>query len=312
MSKVASVLSPRPFTRRAGIGALAGLVLTLGAGLSACGSSSTSSTKTASSSASSGGASSAAAALLPASFRGGITVASDESYAPIDFKDAGGGITGFDFDLGQALGTDLGTKLTFTNVTFDGIIPALQAKKYDLVMSAMTDNIERQKTLTFVDYYSAGTSFVVAAGNPKAIKTLGDLCGKHVALEKGTTQETVANDQVTKCAATGKALTVDSLPTDSAALLEIQSGKADADINDSPVAAYNAAQSSGKFDSIEIGSLGTAPYGIGMLKADADLAKAVQQAFKDVVANGTYAKILAKYGIADGSLTTGAINGGTS
>ncbi len=275
--------------------------------LTACGS------KSSGSSSSPSGVDSAAAALLPAQLKSGVKVASDASYAPIEFKDDSGNITGFDYDLGQALGTKLGVPFQFTDVTFDGIIPALQAKKYDVVMSAMTDNKAREATLTFVDYYTAGTSFVVKKGNPDNLTTLDGLCGKHVALEKGTTQADVATTASTACTKAGKpGVTIDALPTDTAALLEVKSGKAIADINDSPVAAYIAEQSGGSLDSVLVSSLGTAPYGIGVLKTDTGLSSAIQAAFKAVVADGTYAKILDKYGISAGSLTTGTIDGATS
>lgn len=240
-------------------------------------------------------------------------MASDASYAPIEFKDASDKITGFDYDLGQALGAKLGVPFEFSDVTFDGIIPALQAKKYDVVMSAMSDTKEREKVLTFVDYFTAGTSFVVKKGNPKGLKTLSDLCGVHAAIEKGTIQDKVVTDQSAKCTAAGKpAITIDRLPKDTDALLEIAAGKADVDLNDSPVAAYIAEQSSGKYDSVLIKDIPTGPYGIGTLSANADLAKAIQAALKEVIADGTYGKILQKYGIADGSLTTAQIDGASS
>jgi polar amino acid transport system substrate-binding protein len=306
---------PRPTPRSGARTAAAGLLALSLATLAGCGSSSsgTSSAGTSSAAGTSSSSASGAAALLPSAYKGGIKVASDASYAPNEFKDASNKITGFDFDLGQALGTKLGVPFEFSDVTFDGIIPALQARKYDVVMSSMSDNKTREKVLTFVDYYTAGTSFVVAKGNPKMLKTLDDLCGKHAAIEKGTTQDTVVTDADKSCKTKGKpGITIDRLPKDTDALLEIASGKADVDLNDSPVADYIAAQSSGKYESVRVDSLGTAPYGIGMLRANADLAKAIQAAFKEVVADGSYAKILAKYGIADGSLTSAALDGATS
>lgn len=294
---------------RATAGVVAGTVLA--ASLAACGSSSSSSSAAPSGSSSAPAA--AAASALPAGFKGGISVASDISYAPIEFTDASGKPTGLDYDLSQALGQELGVKVSFTNVTFDGIIPALQAKKYDIVMSAMSDTKDREKTLTFVDYFTAGTSFVVAKGNPKNLQKLTDLCGKHVALEKGTTQADVATAASAACVKAGQpAATIDQLPKDTDALLEISSGKADVDLNDSPVADYIAAQSGAKFQAVKIEDVDTAPYGIGALKANADLATAIQTALKDLIANGTYAKILTKYGISDGSLTSAQIDGATS
>ncbi len=280
--------------------------------VTACGSSSSSGGSGTSPSASTS-VDAAAAALVPAQFKSGITVASDETYAPIDFETTSGSITGFDYDLGQAMSKELGVPFTFSNVTFDSIIPALQAKKYDVVMSAMTDNKDREGTLDFVDYYQAGTSFVVKKGNPENLTALTGLCGKHVALEKGTTEESVVQGASTACTKAGQAaVTIDSLPTDTAALLEVKSGKAVADINDSPVASYIAQQSGGTLDAVEVASLGNAPYGIGVLKANNGLTQAIQAAFEATVKDGTYAQILAKYGIASGSLTTGTIDGATS
>jgi polar amino acid transport system substrate-binding protein len=285
----------------------------LAVAVAACGSSSNGGGGSTTSPSASTSTDSTAAALVPAQFKNGITVASDETYAPIDFMTTSGSITGFDYDLGQAMSKELGVPFTFTNVTFDSIIPALQAKKYDIVMSAMTDNKEREATLDFVDYYQAGTSFVVQKGNPDNLTALTGLCGKHVALEKGTTEESVVEGASTACTKAGmSAVTIDSLPTDTAALLEVKSGKAVADINDSPVASYIAQQSGGTLDSVEVASLGNAPYGIGVLKADSGLTTAIQAAFRATVADGTYAQILAKYGIASGSLTTGTIDGATS
>jgi polar amino acid transport system substrate-binding protein len=286
----------------------AGALLT--SALAACGSSSGAASA---GSPSSSATTATAASSLPAAFKGGISVASDISYAPIEFTDSSGKATGLDYDLSQALGQQLGVKVSFTNVTFDGIIPALLAKKYDIVMSAMSDTKVREKQLTFVDYFTAGTSFVVAKGNPKNLQKLTDLCGKHVALEKGTTQDDVATAASAACVAAGKpAATIDKLPKDTDALLEISSGKADVDLNDSPVADYIAAQSSAKFQAVKIEDVATAPYGIGMLRANADLATAIQTALKNLIANGTYAQILTKYGISDGSLTSAQIDGATS
>lgn len=310
------MLAPFRSTRSARTAGGAFVAAVLIASLGACGSSSTSGSAASSTppSTTTGSTSSQPTGpALPARYSGGIKVASDIAYAPIEFTDASGKPTGLDYDLSQALGQKLGTKVSFTEVTFDGIIPALQAKKYDLAMSALSDTKEREKTLTFVDYFTAGTSFVVAKGNPKKLGALTDLCGTHIALEKGTTQDDVATKAGTSCTAAGKpAPTIDRLPKDTDALLEIASGKADVDLNDSPVADYIAHQSGGKYDAVKIGDVDTAPYGIGTLRANADLAAALQGALKALIADGTYAKLLDKYGIADGSLTTAAIDGATS
>ncbi|HVV75258.1 MAG TPA: transporter substrate-binding domain-containing protein [Mycobacteriales bacterium] len=143
----------------------------------------------------------AAAKLLPSSLQGGtLKVAADASYAPDEFfaKD-GKTVIGMDADLAQAIGKVLGLKVTVSNVAFDAIIPAIQNGRYDLGMSSFTDTADREKQVNFVTYFSAGTSFYVAANGGPNIQTLADLCGHTVAVEAGTTEETDAKAQAKKC-----------------------------------------------------------------------------------------------------------------
>lgn len=143
-----------------------------------------------------------AVALLPASIKssGKLTVAADASYAPDEFLDTDGKtVIGMDADLAQALGKVLGLSVTVSNVTFDAIIPALSNGRYDLGMSSFTDTAEREKQVNFVTYFSAGTSFYVAANGGPNIQTISDLCGHSVAVEAGTTEEADAKAQAKKC-----------------------------------------------------------------------------------------------------------------
>src|SRR5919202_6941997 len=106
--------------------------------------------------------------------------------------------------LAQELARVMGLKVRVVNATFDSIIPGLAAKKYDLGMSSFTDTKERQKTVDFVTYFSAGTSFYVKAQGGPAINSLRDLCGHKVAVEKGTTQAGDATSQSKSCTGAGK------------------------------------------------------------------------------------------------------------
>jgi polar amino acid transport system substrate-binding protein len=247
--------------------------------------------------------------MVPAAYKtAGVSVGSDASYAPVEYIDSGK-IVGIDPDIGAALGQKLGIKVTFHNATFDGLIPAVTSKRYDIIMSAMSDTKERQASLDFVDYFDAGTSILVRKGNPEGIHTLADLCGKTVALEKGTTQVDVATEQNTKCSKKINILTFD---TDTNALLQVKSGRAVADMNDFPVAAYNAETADGGKTYEVVGEqIGAGPYGIGVRKADTQLRDALQAGLKALIADGTYEKILAKWDVTKGSLTTAAINGGS-
>src|SRR4051794_29552721 len=191
------LVNPRPRAAALAVGAVAVLAV------AGCGSSDKSST----SSNVSAGENSKVAAEVPAAVKskGTLNVAADATYAPNEFIGPDGKtVVGMDPDLGKALGDVMGVKFHFQNVTFEAIIPGLAAKKYDLGMSSFTDTKEREKTVDFVTYFAAGTSFYTKAQGGANIGSLADLCGKKVAVEKGTTQADDATAQSKKCTSSGK------------------------------------------------------------------------------------------------------------
>jgi polar amino acid transport system substrate-binding protein len=242
-----------------------------------------------------------------------IKVGSDIAYAPVEFYKAGTqDVQGIDFDLAQAMAQKLGVKVTFANTTFDGIIPALKANRFDIIMSAMSDTPERQKEVDFIDYFKAGTSILVKKGNPEGIKSLDDLCGRTIALQKGTTQVDVATEQQGKCKSAGKPeIKILTYDKDTDAQLQLRTGRAVADMNDFPVAAYAAQTVGGGNDFEVVGQqIGAGPYGIGVRKDDTQLRDALRQALEATIADGTYAQVLKKWNVSEGSLTPPVINGG--
>jgi polar amino acid transport system substrate-binding protein len=256
---------------------------------------------------------------LPTSIQkaGQLAVGSDIEYAPIEFyKENTTTAQGVDVDLGKAMAAKLGVKVKFIDDTdFAGIIGALKAGRFDIVMSAMSDNKDRQgQGVDFVDYFSAGSGMIVQQGNPKHIQSLDDLCGQTVAVQKGTVQQTdVLAPQQTKCQQSGKAMTILPFEKDTDALQQVKTGRAVANVEDFPVAAYNATVSgNGKDFSVVPNQVGQiSPYGIAIPSNDQQLVQAMQSALKAVIADGTYAKILKRWGVEKGSLTTAQINGGT-
>ena len=277
-----------------------------------CGSGSGTSTGTTPSASPSGQVSSIAA-QVPAAVKakGTLTVAADATYAPNEFIGSDGHtVVGLDADLAAALGQVLGLKINMVNATFDTIIPGLVSGKYNLGMSSFTDTKERQKTVDFVTYYVAGTSFYVKASGGPGITSLAGLCGHKVAVEKGTTQQADAQAQAAKCKSAGKPLSLQIFNDQNAVNLALSSGRADVAMADSPVAAYQVKQSSGTFK-LSGQPYGTAPYGIAIPK-NSGMAKPVLAALEHLMANGTYKKILDKWGVQDGAISNPAINGATS
>jgi polar amino acid transport system substrate-binding protein len=248
----------------------------------------------------------AAVAKLPADFKGPLTVATDASYPPNEFYDTDNKtIIGMDVDLSKAIAQTLGTTADVKNVSFDAILTGLAANKYDLGVSSFTDTKEREQTVDMVTYLTAGTGFYTSAAEPAEVTGLDDLCGKTVAVEKGTTQADDAAAQAKKCK-----LTVSVFSDQNAANLAITSGRADVGMADSPVASYIVEQSGGKLKRIDAKyDYGTAPYGIAVNK-DSGLTPAIQLAVQSLIDSGTYDAILKKWNLQDEGVTESKINDG--
>jgi len=251
-----------------------------------------------------------AADLLPQEIAdsGKLTVAMDASYAPNEFFDEDGKtIIGMNADIADALGTTLGLETEKKNTTFDAIIPGLEADKFNLGISSFTDNKEREKVVDFVTYLTAGTGFYTTAENGVDVESLEDLCGKKVAVQKGTVQQEDVEAQNEKCS---EKIDIAVFTQQTDVDLALRSGKAEVALADSPVALYAVQQSDGALKSTGT-TYDTAPYGIAIPK-DSGLAEAVLAAVKVMIADGTYEAILAKWGQESGAIKTPVINGAES
>lgn len=243
----------------------------------------------------------AAADMVPSAYKGvTLHVATDASYAPDEFL-SGTQMKGFDIDLIKAIAKTLGVKISMSNVTFDNIIPGLQAKRYDIGNSSFTDNLSREKQVNFVTYFQAGEGFYAKKGANINVTSLKLLCGHTVAVETGTVEETDAKS--VECAGTKK-VTVLSFAKQTDADTAVLSGQAEVGFLDSQIAGYIVEQSKGKFENIGR-VLNVAPYGIAFQKNKNghELAMATQMAIKALIRNGTYHAILSKWGVTSGALT---------
>jgi polar amino acid transport system substrate-binding protein len=285
--------------------------------LAGCGSSSSSSSSSTSSTAgatTTPAINTSIAKLVPAAIKskGTLNVATEAQYAPDEFVAPDGHtVIGMDADLMHAIGALMGLKVNLINANFETIIPGLAAGRYDIGASSFTDTKEREKTVDFVDYYTAGISFYAkSTGNP-AVNSVADLCGKKVAVEKGTTEQEESEAQSKKCAKEGKpAVTPLVYPGQDAVNLAVSSGRAEVGMADSPVADYQVAQSKGAFK-LTGQAFGLAPYGLAIPKSSG-MTKPIAAALKELIANGAYGKILAKWGLQSGAITEPKINGATS
>ena len=155
-----------------------------------------------------------------------LIVGMELSYPPFEMTDTTGKPAGVSVDLASDLAKTLGRPVVIQNTAFDGLIPALKTGKVDLVISSMTATAEREKSIDFsIPYVSTGLCLLLSVNTPaKAISDL-DRPGMRIAVKKGTTGHLYATSFLKKA----EILVLDK---ESAAVLEVAQGKADAFIYD--------------------------------------------------------------------------------
>lgn len=253
----------------------------------------------------------AAAALLPAKIAkaGKIIVGIDPTYAPNEYKDASGKPIGWEVELMDAVAAKLGVKTEYAVAKFDSIIPSIAGGKYNASVSSFTDNADREKIVDFVNYYTAGIQWAAPTG-----KTVdpGNACGLKVAVQATTFQDTDEVPAKSKaCTDAGKpAIQAIKFDTQDQATNAVALGQADAMSADSPVTLYAIAQLKGKLQAAGK-SFEVAPYGLAVAKGD-PLAKALQKAVQSMVDDGSYKKLLDKWGVASGGIDKITINAGAN
>lgn len=245
---------------------------------------------------------------------GEVKVGTEALYPPFEsFGPDNKTIVGLDPDLANALGQVLGVKVTMTHTAFDGLLPALDAGRFDLVMAAITDTKARQEKYDFVDYFETGQAIVVKKGNPASIKGVDDLCGKKVAVLEASTQQKLLGEFNLKQCATKK-IEVAAFQSDADALLQIRTGRADASFTQDAVGRYNSKTIGGgnQFEVANSEPLLPTPIGIVFNKESTQLRDTYLAALKEIIANGSYDKILTKHDLTGGAYKDPKINAGTA
>lgn len=232
-----------------------------------------------------GSASAPAPAPTPAPVEKVLKVGSDITYAPFEFMDEKQQPTGFDVELINAIGADMGYQVKLETAAFDGLIPALQAGKYDAVISAMTITDERAKSVQFSDkYFKSGQYIAMKKGSN--FKTLADLKGKKIGVQLNTTGQFA----VEKLGMSTKKY--DTTPD---AINDLLNGGVDAVVADAPVVLWFQAQNpSAQIESVDADS-GVEYYGIAMKLGNTDLSGKINASLKKLISNGTYNNIFKKW-----------------
>jgi len=256
----------------------------------------------------------AAVALLPQSFKdkGELTVAMDLHYPPTTFL-AEDNTTpiGLNPDIARLVAKKLGLKLKFENTAFDTIIPGIDGGRYDFTVTTMSPTPERLKVLDMIDYFKAGNSVAVSAGNPLKL-TNESLCGRNIAVTAGSTGQLKRLPALSEQTCTSKgqpAINAVTLPNVQDALTQLSSKRIDGILYDTTSLAWAAKQQPNAFTiitpQINVGSSDLTAVG---LKKGSPLTPALQKALQSVLDSPEYKKSLANWGLESGAITDAKLN----
>jgi len=240
---------------------------------------------------------------------GKLVVGVNIPFTPNEFKDPDGKIVGFDVDLMNAIASTLGLTAEYREADFDKIIPSIEGGTFNVGMSSFTDTKEREKTVDFVDYFSAG---ILWAQRPGVGIDPDNACGKKVAVQATMTEETWELPAKSKaCTDAGKPpIEIVKFDSQDAATNAVVLGQADAMSADSPVTFYAIKQSNGKLEPAgEI--FDSAPYGWPVAKGS-PLAQSLLQALQHLIDTGNYKQIATNWYVEKGMIDKPVINGAIS
>ncbi|HEY0443478.1 MAG TPA: ABC transporter substrate-binding protein [Candidatus Limnocylindrales bacterium] len=223
----------------------------------------------------------------------------DIEYSPMEFFQPSAPTTpvGFDVEAYQAVVKKLGLTEKIVNTGFDGLIPALVAKRCDIVWTALYINDTRTKQADAVAYFKSSHQIMVPAGNPKGIHSESDLCGKTISIQSGGLVEEASKAASDKCTAAGQpAIKVQGYAKVPDELQQIVIGRVDAVWETDTGVADFRLKNPGKYD-IAYTVPGNFQYGIYFGKGKTDLGTALSAALKSLKDDGTLAALATKYNL---------------
>ena len=217
-----------------------------------------------------------------------LIVGMELKYPPFEMTDEKGQPAGVSVDLAQALGEFLGRKVEIQNLPFDGLIPSLQTRKIDLIISSMTATTERARTIDFSEpYLQTGLCLLVAKSSSINAITDVDQPGKVIAVKKGTTGHIFASDHI-------KQANVLVLDQEDACVLEVVQGKADAFIYDQISTYQNWRRNEAATRPI-LKPFQQESWAVGFRKGDYELRGKVNDFLKQFKARGGFDELAARY-----------------
>jgi len=253
----------------------------------------------------------ATAAELPPEIakRGSIKVAIVPNYPPMEFRDpATSTLTGFDVELGEALGRKLGVKILWEETSFDQMMPAIATGRVDAILSGMTDFASRHDAATFVDYLRNGPRFFTRTSRAAEFKDPTMLCGKTVGASRRTSfPKEIAAWSDAHCG--GEPIKFVGTEGSADARTQLKQGRIDAAVQGGETLPYVMDLEPGAY--IPIGDVFSFQFtGLALGVKEKALQQAVVEALDALIADGSYRALLAKWKLTDYGVERATINAG--
>ncbi len=224
-----------------------------------------------------------------------VRIGVEGAYPPFSFVNPDGTLGGFDIDIANALGEAMGAEVVLVAQDWDGIIPALLARKYDAIIASMSITEERKKKVAFTNkYYQTPAKFVCKKGTMDTFSREG-IKGKKVGVQRATIHDRYLTDNY------GKDVTIKRYGTQDEAYLDLTAGRVDMLLADSVALSDGFLKKPEGADYQFIGPDLNDPKwfgdgaGIAIRKQDTDLVEKFNKAIDTIRANGVYKKIQDKY-----------------
>ena len=222
-----------------------------------------------------------------------LTVATDATFAPMEYMDTNNNFAGFDVELMKAIAKDMGADIKFVNVEWDALVTGVStnAGQFDMAASAMTITDERAKSILFSDPYFVSVQ-ALAVPKDSSIKSVDDLKkGDKVGVQNGTTGHFWAKDNLQN-----KGIVIKPYQGGQDCFTAMAAGEVDAIVIDSPVAGNYTKQAN--YNAVSLGAIAgadTENYGFALPKGSTALAGAINKSLKNVINNGTYLELYKRF-----------------
>jgi polar amino acid transport system substrate-binding protein len=256
----------------------------------------------------------AQAAELPSHIRsrGAIIAAVVPNYPPLEMRDPQtNALTGFDIELGEAIAARLGVKMQWQETSFDQMLASVRTGRVDIILSGMSDLKTRQDTASFVDYLRSGSQFFTQASRSAEFPNAEALCGKKVGASRRTA---LPNDikafSDANCVAKGRPA-IDYVPTEGSAdaRTQLRQGRIDAAMQGGETLPYIQGLEPNTYALVGEPVRYTL-MGIATGKDETGLQQVLAEALRGLIADGTYAKLAAKWQLTPSMIPEVQINGG--